>query len=95
MLALLFIEVIVLSASRTGLLGMAALMGWGLFDRRLSRATRILLLCSPLAYLALWGVTSVWVAPHRHGRSAAKRASAAAASTSPTRATRSGGTRSP
>ena len=40
MLALLFIEVIVLSASRTGLLGMAALMGWGLFDRRLSRATR-------------------------------------------------------
>ena len=60
MLALLFIEVIVLSASRTGLLGMAALMGWGLFDRRLSRATRIMLLCSPLAYLALWGLTAVW-----------------------------------
>ena len=60
MLALLFIEVIVLSASRTGLLGMAALMGWGLFDRRLSRATRILLLASPLAYLALWGLTSLW-----------------------------------
>jgi O-antigen ligase len=60
MLALLFIEVIVLSASRTGLLGMAALMGWGLFDRRLSRSTRILLLCSPLAYLALWGLTAFW-----------------------------------
>ena len=60
MLALLFIEVIVLSASRTGLLGMAALMGWGLFDRRLSRATRILLLCSPFAYLALWGLTALW-----------------------------------
>ncbi|MCE9660504.1 MAG: Wzy polymerase domain-containing protein [Burkholderiales bacterium] len=60
MLALLFIEVIVLSASRTGLLGMAALMGWGLFDRRLSRATRILLLASPLAYLLLWGLTSLW-----------------------------------
>ena len=60
MLALLFIEVIVLSASRTGLLGMGALMGWGLLDRRLSRATRIMLLCSPLAYLALWGLTSVW-----------------------------------
>jgi len=60
MLALLFIEVIVLSASRTGLLGMAALMGWGLLDRRLSRATRLLLLCSPLAYLALWGLTAVW-----------------------------------
>ncbi|MEO5883583.1 MAG: Wzy polymerase domain-containing protein [Caldimonas sp.] len=65
MLALLFIEVIVLSASRTGLLGMAALMGWGLLDRRLSRATRIMLFCSPLAYLALWGLTSVW--SHRTG----------------------------
>ena len=60
MLALLFIEVIVLSASRTGLLGMGALMGWGLLDRRLSRATRLVLICSPLAYLALWGVTAVW-----------------------------------
>ncbi len=60
MLALLFVEVIVLSASRTGLLGMAALLGWGLFDRRLSRSTRILLLCSPLAYLALWEATALW-----------------------------------
>ena len=59
-LAAVFIEVIVLSASRTGLLGMGALMGWGLLDRRLSRATRILLLCSPLAYLALWSLTVVW-----------------------------------
>jgi O-antigen ligase len=60
MLALVFSEVIVLSASRTGLLGMAALTGWGLMDRRLSRATRILLVCSPLAYLGLWGLTSLW-----------------------------------
>jgi hypothetical protein len=60
MLTLLFVEVIVLSASRTGLLGMGALMGWGLLDRRLSRATRLVLICSPLAYLALWGVTAVW-----------------------------------
>ena len=64
-LAAVFIEVIVLSASRTGLLGMVALMGWGLLDRRLSRATRILLLCSPLVYLGLWGLTSVW--SHRTG----------------------------
>ena len=60
MLALLFVEVIVLSASRTGLLGMAALMGWGLLDRRLSRPTRFLLLCSPLVYLALWEATTLW-----------------------------------
>ena len=65
MLALLFVEVIVLSASRTGLLGMAALTGWGLLDRRLSRTTRILLLCSPLAYLALWEGTALW-AHHTH-----------------------------
>ena len=65
MLALLFVEVIVLSASRTGLLGTAALMGWGLLDRRLSRGTRILLLCSPLAYLALWEASSLW-AHHAH-----------------------------
>ena len=65
MLALLFVEVIVLSASRTGLLGMAALMGWGLLDRRLSRTTRILLLCAPLAYLALWEGTALWV-HHTH-----------------------------
>ena len=65
MLALLFVEVIVLSASRTGLLGMGVLMGWGLLDRRLSRSTRILLLCSPLAYLALWEATALW-AHHTH-----------------------------
>jgi len=59
-LAALFIEVIVLSASRTGLLGMGALMGWGLLDRRLSRPTRLLLLGSPFVYLALWALTSVW-----------------------------------
>ena len=60
LLSLLFIEVIVLSASRTGLLGMGALLGWGLLDRRLSRGTRIFLLCSPLAYLGLWGLTAAW-----------------------------------
>ncbi|MGZ5237024.1 MAG: Wzy polymerase domain-containing protein [Caldimonas sp.] len=65
MLALLFIEVIVLSASRTGLLGMATLLGWGLFDRRLSRPTRVLLLAAPLAYLALWEASTLW-AHHTH-----------------------------
>ena len=59
MLTLLFIEVIVLSASRTGLLGMFALLGWGLLDRRLSRSTRIALLLSPLAYLALWEASAL------------------------------------
>ena len=40
-LAILFIFVIVLSASRTGAVGMLTLAGWGLLDRRLSRRTRV------------------------------------------------------
>ena len=36
-LALVFIEVIVLSASRTGLLGMFVLTAWGVLDRRLAK----------------------------------------------------------
>jgi O-antigen ligase len=60
MLAALFIEVIVLSASRTGLLGMFALVGWAAFDRRLSRGTRLALLASPLVYLACWELSTLW-----------------------------------
>ncbi len=58
MLALVFIEVIVLSASRTGALGMGALAGWGLLDRRLSRRDPDpALLAARLR--RMWG-TSVW-----------------------------------
>lgn len=45
---------VVLSGSRTGLLGVAGLVVWGLLDRRLSRASRGLLLASPLICLAGW-----------------------------------------
>ena len=45
---------VVLSGSRTGLLGVAALVAWGLFDRRLSRASRGLLMASPLFCLVGW-----------------------------------------
>jgi O-antigen ligase len=65
MLAAVFIEVIVLSASRTGLLGMGALLGWGLLDRRLSRGTRLMLLATPLVYLACWELSTLW-AHHTH-----------------------------
>ncbi|MEP6739356.1 MAG: Wzy polymerase domain-containing protein [Caldimonas sp.] len=60
MLALVFVWVVMLSASRTGLIGIVTLAGWGLLDRRLSRATRVMLLCAPLAYAALWGGTVLW-----------------------------------
>jgi O-antigen ligase len=45
---------VVLSGSRTGLLGVAGLVLWGLVDRRLSRTSRGLLLASPLICLVSW-----------------------------------------
>jgi O-antigen ligase len=45
---------VVLSGSRTGLLGVAGLVVWGLVDRRLSRTSRGLLLASPLICLVSW-----------------------------------------
>jgi O-antigen ligase len=45
---------VVLSGSRTGLLGVAGLVCWALLDRRLARASRGLLLASPLICLAGW-----------------------------------------
>lgn len=51
---------VVLSGSRTGLVGVAALVAWGLFDRRLSRASRALLVVSPLICLVSWALLSGW-----------------------------------
>jgi O-Antigen ligase/Virulence factor membrane-bound polymerase, C-terminal/Protein glycosylation ligase len=45
---------VVLSGSRTGLLGVAVVVTWGLVDRRLSRPSRGLLIASPLICLASW-----------------------------------------
>lgn len=64
-LALVFVYVVVLTASRTGAIGMLTLTAWGLLDRRLSRSTRLLLILAPLLYLAMWWGTSVW-ATHSH-----------------------------
>ncbi len=57
-LALLFTWGVLLTASRTGAIGIATLAVWGVLDRRLSRTARLVLLAAPLAYLALWGVTT-------------------------------------
>ena len=60
LVVLLFLYVIVLSASRTGALGTITLALWGVLDRRLSRGARILLALSPLAYFAMWtGMTAL------------------------------------
>lgn len=58
--ALLFLYVIVLSASRTGALGTVTLALWGVLDRRLSRGTRVLLALAPVAYFAMWTGMIAW-----------------------------------
>jgi len=57
---------VVLTASRTGVLGVALLALWGLADRRLSRGTRALLLASPLLYLLAWLGLAAWAEASRH-----------------------------
>ncbi|HUG22953.1 PglL family O-oligosaccharyltransferase [Piscinibacter sp.] len=51
---------VVLSASRTGIVGVVLLALWGLLDRRLSRSTRAALLLAPVAYAAFWLGLSAW-----------------------------------
>ena len=62
----LMIFAVVLTASRTGVLGVGLLALWGLLDRRLSRPTRVLLLLSPLLYGLAWLGLSVWAEASRH-----------------------------
>ena len=65
-LALLFIFVIVLSASRTGAVSVGLLAVWALLDRRLSGRTRVLLLLAPVAYGVFWLGTSAWADYSHH-----------------------------
>ena len=65
-LAVVFMYVVVLSASRTGALGMLTLAGWGFFDRRLSRRGRVLLMLAPVIYGAMWWGTSEWATHYHH-----------------------------
>ena len=49
---------LVLSASRTGTVGVVMLALWGVLDRRLSKPIRLMLVLAPLAYVLMWlGVT--------------------------------------
>ena len=62
----LMVFAVVLTASRTGVLGVGLLALWGLLDRRLSRATRGLLLLSPLMYLLAWLGLAAWAQLSHH-----------------------------
>lgn len=55
-----FIGVVVLTASRTGMLAMLFLSAWGLFDRRLPRGLRWALIGAPVIYGLAWGGMWLW-----------------------------------
>jgi O-antigen ligase len=60
---------VMLSGSRTGLLGVVVLAAWGLLDRRLSGAARALLLATPLLCAAGW-ILLEWLAAAQSGPAA-------------------------
>lgn len=77
-----FVFTVVLSASRTGYIGIALLAVWGAVDRNLSRSARLCLLATPLMLgLAWWGM-SLWSAESGHAFRAASRMSEGAGSPS-------------
>jgi O-antigen ligase len=51
---------LVLTASRTGVVGVLVLAAWGVLDRRLPRFVRALLVGAPLMYAAGWLAMSWW-----------------------------------
>ncbi len=51
---------VVLSGSRTGIVGVLVVALWGLLDRSLSRRARASLLLAPLAYALLWAGAAAW-----------------------------------
>lgn len=55
-----FIGVIVLTASRTGMVAMLFLTAWGLLDRRLPKGLRLALVAAPLIYGLAWGGMWLW-----------------------------------
>ncbi len=57
---------IVLSASRTGMLGVLMLGAWGLLDRRLSRRSRALLIAMPFVFALLWSGLAAWAHQSQH-----------------------------
>ncbi|MFG6412355.1 Wzy polymerase domain-containing protein [Roseateles sp. DC23W] len=76
-----FVFTVVLSASRTGFIGIVMLAIWGLVDRRLSRSARLSLLATPLMLGFSWWLMSMWSA-EGHAFGAASRLSEGAGSPS-------------
>ena len=64
--ALLLLAGIVLTGSRTGMLGVLMLAAWGGLDKKLARPARIVLLVAPLAYALLWLGLAAWAQHTQH-----------------------------
>ncbi|MBQ0961991.1 O-antigen ligase C-terminal domain-containing protein [Ideonella sp. 4Y11] len=64
---------VVLTASRTGALGMLLLAVWGALDRRMPRVIRLGLLSTPLVYALCWWGMDLWAQQTAHTFGAAAR----------------------
>jgi hypothetical protein len=63
--ALLFgflVAAVMLTGSRTGMVGVLLLAFWGIADKRMSRFSRLLLMAAPLVYAAAWQLSALWSA---------------------------------
>jgi hypothetical protein len=59
-LIVLMVFAVELSASRTGAMGLGLLAAWGLFDKRLSRPARVLLVLTPVIYALSYGAMALY-----------------------------------
>jgi len=57
---------VVMSASRTGMIGVVLLAAWGVMDKSLSRSTRRLVMLSPAIYVAFWLGLAAWAHDSQH-----------------------------
>ncbi len=73
---------VVLSASRTGVIGVLILATWGALDRKLARASRFTLMATPLLLALSWWMLSVWAANGDHALGAESRLAEGAGSPS-------------
>jgi len=66
LLGTLLVWAVVLTASRTGAVGMLLLAVWGVLDRRMPRAIRLGLLATPLVYALCWWGMDQWAQQTAH-----------------------------
>ncbi|MEJ6006213.1 Wzy polymerase domain-containing protein [Paucibacter sp. AS339] len=73
---------VVLSASRTGVIGVLILAVWGALDRKLGRASKLALLTTPMMLALSWWLLSIWASSGGHALGAESRLAEGAGSPS-------------